>query len=81
MTENKTLVNILKQYIKIYKRDINYPLFNIIVLAFLKENNESLETLEINKECCQELYSFIEYILINKHDKLNNIIFQYNKVT
>ena len=47
MTENKSLILILDMYKKKYRKRIEYPLFNIIVLEFLKENNESLETIEI----------------------------------
>ena len=78
MSTNQSLSLILKDYNKINNTNIQYSLCNIIVIAFLKENNETLETLEINKEFKDELFIFISDI-INTHDSnLSLLLKQYN---
>ena len=75
---NKSLSAILNKYQKEYTSSIQYPLFNIIVLAFLKENNETLDTLEINNEFRQELFLFTQHIICQKDTTLKHILKQYN---
>ena len=77
-SRNKQLLKILQ----LYKQnklnyDINYNLFNLITIAFLKENNETIEILLINKETRDELYSFVDDVLKKKTSMISNLIDQY----
>ena len=79
MTNNKILESVLENYNKVSNNNIHYSLFNIIVIAFLKENNEDVDTIQNNKEFHDELLSFVNYILEKNDIGLQDIIKQYNK--
>lgn len=79
MTNNKILESVLENYNKVSNNNIHYSLFNIIVIAFLKENNEDVDTIQNNKEFHDELLLFVNYILEENDIGLQDIIKQYNK--
>ena len=58
--------------------NINYALFQTIIIAFLKENNETLTTLKVNNEFKQELYIFINELLATSNKDIKNNINKYN---
>ena len=71
---------ILEKLLKIYKNnypkttDINYILFKVITIAFLKENNEELVSLCENNEIRIELFMFINQILKEDKEEVKSII-------
>jgi hypothetical protein len=71
---------ILEKLLKIYKNnypkttDINYILFKVITIAFLKENNEELVSLCENNEIRIELFMFINQILKEDKEEIKSII-------
>ena len=79
MTKNKFLELVLENYNKSTGNNLNYPLFNIIVIAFLKENNEDIDTIKNNKEFHDELFLFVNHILKENDMEIQPIIQQYNK--
>jgi len=79
MTNNKILESVLENYNKVSNNNIHYSLFNIIVIAFLKENNEDVDTIQNNKEFHDELLLFVNHILEENDIGLQDIIKQYNK--
>ena len=70
---------ILEKLLKIYKNnypkttDINYILFKVITIAFLKENNEELVSLCENNEIRIELFMFINQILKEDKEEVKSI--------
>ena len=46
--------------------------------AFLKENNETLSTLKVNKEFRQELFYFVNDLLQETKLDISNLVKQYN---
>lgn len=71
---------ILEKLLKIFKNnypkttDINYILFKVITIAFLKENNEELVSLCENNEIRIELFMFINQILKEDKEEVKSII-------
>lgn len=92
--KNKFLNNLLYDYIStsdsdsdnnndnnpthINNKAINYNLFEIVIIAFLKENNETLTTINVNNEFKQELFSFITEVLKEQKPEIQKLITQYN---
>ncbi len=78
-SRNKFLENILYDYQYNKKYKVNYDLFQIMSIAFLKENNETLTTLRVNNEFKQELFYFVNELMEESNPDINNLIKQYNK--
>lgn len=77
--KNKFLNSLLVDYKNNNKYvAINYQFFQAIIIAFLKENNETVTTLKVNKEFRQELYIFINELLVTSNKEIVNLVKQYN---
>ncbi len=80
-SRNKYLESLLYDYKK-YKTQnkISYELFQIMSLAFLKENNETLTTLKVNREFRQELFYFVNDLLSETNLEISSLVKQYNEM-
>ena len=76
---NKFLEGLLYDYksVKTQKK-VSYELFQIMSIAFLKENNETISTLKVNREFRQELFYFINDLLQETNVDISNLVKQYN---
>ena len=74
----ETLLTDYQRYNQETSRDLSYDLFKIMSIAFLKENNETLTTLRVNKEFKQELFSFVNELLQEKDREISCLVTQYN---
>ena len=79
--KNKALEHLLYNYNSNNKNTkLKYNLFEIMIISFLKENNETLTTLKVNREFRQELYIFIDELLSETNSEIKGLINQYNMV-
>ena len=78
-SRNKFLEGLLYDYksVKTQKK-VSYELFQIMSIAFLKENNETISTLKVNREFRQELFYFINDLLQETNVDISNLVKQYN---
>ncbi len=74
----ETLLTDYQRYNQGTSSDLSYDLFKIMSIAFLKENNETLTTLRVNKEFKHELFSFVDELLKEKDSEISFLINQYN---
>ena len=70
----------LKKLLTDLELSISYDFLYLICLAFLKENNETLKTLQLNNEFKIELHNYIKFLLKDNNPQICNIIRQYNKL-
>ena len=78
-SRNKFLEGLLYDYKSAKTQNrISYELFQIMSIAFLKENNETLSTLKVNKEFRQELFYFVNDLLQETKLDISNLVKQYN---
>ena len=78
-SRNKFLEALLYDYKSLKTQNkISYQLFQIMSIAFLKENNETLSTLNVNKEFRQELFYFVNDLLQETKLDISNLVKQYN---
>lgn len=78
-SRNKFLESLLYDYQYNKKTPLDYDLFQIMSIAFLKENNETLTTLKVNNEFRQELFFFVNELLEETKPNISNLINQFNK--
>jgi hypothetical protein len=79
-SRNKFLEDLIYDYQYNKKKKINYELFQIISIAFLKENNETLDTLKVNREFKQELFNFVTELMEETNPSINNLVKQYSNL-
>ena len=77
---NKYLERLLYDYQYTKNKTLNYDLFQMMSIAFLKENNETLTTLKVNNELRQELFLFINELLSETKPSISNLIKQFNQL-
>ncbi len=79
---NHDLETILLFYKKYNKSStsLQYPLFQAITLAFLKENNEEIKTIMENTETRDELLEFCKYVLNSQQPNILNIRSNLNNI-
>ena len=57
---------------------IKPELFQISAIAYLKENNESMELLIENKEAQEEFKQFMKHVLLTKNVDIQNLLSEYS---
>jgi hypothetical protein len=73
---NKLLQKILTEL----NLDISYDFLYIVCFAFLKENNETLKTLQLNEEFKLEFKSYVKQLLKDSNPDICQLIKTYNKL-
>ena len=74
--DNKLLQKILTDL----NLDISYDFLYLVCFAFLKENNETLKTLQLNQEFKLEFKNYIKQLLNDTNPNIRQIINNYNKL-